>query len=267
MARAQIRQGKGETDAAIADYDAVLKNDQKNLAALNARAMVLMQTRSYAKAADDFDRVIQLEPKNAQVYYQRGLARERDNKFSDAITDYKNALERDRNMGDARKALARAEAGARHNKQRGVVEEKKPNLTVADAPLPPTPPRKEAATTKPEPKIEVKPEIKPEAKTPNLEVKTPEPTKQAALPKEVAPPPAKPETIALPETAPDRNVDKPQGKTWDRGIHDWKPTPVHSAKHTMPLRDHRDERVAAPKAHRGQARFTDIWNERDGFKR
>ena len=82
MARAQIRQSKGEAAGAIADYDAVLKHDPRNLPALNARAMALMQTKSYAKAADDFDRVIRLEPKNAQAYYQRGLAREQDNKFA-----------------------------------------------------------------------------------------------------------------------------------------------------------------------------------------
>jgi tetratricopeptide (TPR) repeat protein len=248
MARAQIRQSKGETAAAIADYDSILKRDQKNLTALNARATALMQTKSYAKAADDLDRVIQIDPKNAQAYYQRGLARERDNKFSDAVADYKKAIERDRNMGDARKALARAEAGERRHKPSGVVEVKKPDAVIADAPLPPAAPRKEAAMPKPE--------LKPE-------VKTPEAVKQASLPKEAVPPPAKPVTAALPEMPPDRHADKPHNKR----ANDRKPATVRGAKNSAPHRASREERVAAPRVHRGETSFNDIWNERDGFKR
>ena len=94
----------------------MLKRDPKNSAILRARAMVLIETKSYARAVDDLDRAIQLDPKNAQAYYQRGLAREQDDQRAKAIADYKMALVHDRNMNEARKALARATAYARNPK-------------------------------------------------------------------------------------------------------------------------------------------------------
>ena len=110
MTRAQIKHDRGDINAAIADYGAVLKHNPKNVAALNAHAMALMQTKDYAKAADDFDHISALDPKNAQVYYQRGLAREQIQQFDRAMADFKLALAHDRNLDDARRALTRATA-------------------------------------------------------------------------------------------------------------------------------------------------------------
>ena len=52
---------------------------------MRARATVLMETKSYAKAVDDLDSVIRLNPHDAQGYYQRGLAHEQDGDFGKAI--------------------------------------------------------------------------------------------------------------------------------------------------------------------------------------
>ncbi|MEI9805819.1 MAG: tetratricopeptide repeat protein [Pseudolabrys sp.] len=67
----------------------------------------MVETKSYAKAIEDFDRAIQLEPRNSQTYFQRAQARERDNQRDKAIADYRLALARDQNNAEARKALAR----------------------------------------------------------------------------------------------------------------------------------------------------------------
>ena len=210
LTRAQIRQGKGETAGAIADYDAALRRDPKNLAALNARAMALMQTRSYAKAADDFDRVIQLEPKNAQAYYQRGLAREQDKQFAEAAADYKMALDHDRTLSDARKALARAEAAARNNKPR-VAEPKQKARTHGGV----KPARLRCRTPAPR-------ENETGAAKPLQDAKAPEPVKQA-LPAETnlkswrrklrklrcrKNRPTKPSTIAQRKAEEDRKADE-----------------------------------------------------------
>jgi tetratricopeptide (TPR) repeat protein len=100
----------------------------ENMNALRARAALLTETKNFAKAADDLDRLIKLDGKNAQLYYQRGSLREKDSKHDLAVADYKLALARDRNMNEARQALARVEADiARERKQReaGLAKEKK----------------------------------------------------------------------------------------------------------------------------------------------
>ncbi len=54
----------------------MLAKQPKNVNVLQARAAALMQAKSYAKAAENYDRLIALEPKNARAFYQRGLAYE-----------------------------------------------------------------------------------------------------------------------------------------------------------------------------------------------
>jgi tetratricopeptide (TPR) repeat protein len=94
--------------------------------------MALIETKSYARAVDDLDRAIQLEPGNAQAYYQRGLARERDDQRAKAIADYKMALAYDDHMSEARQALARAIADERRHKPLVAAREDKAEPAVKE---------------------------------------------------------------------------------------------------------------------------------------
>ena len=87
-----MRKAKGDSTGLLADLNDGLTRQPGNMAALNARADALMQTKNYAKAIEDFDRIVKLEPRNARVYYRRGQAYEQIRQRDQAIADYQAAL-------------------------------------------------------------------------------------------------------------------------------------------------------------------------------
>ncbi len=135
--RAALRQAKGDLARALTDLNEGLTREPNNVAGLRARAQALMETKAYAKAVDDLDSVIRLNPRDTQGYYLRGLAHEQDGDLNRAIADYKTALERDRNFGDAKRALARAA----NEEKKAKATQKQDNSRVA-APEETAPPQK-----------------------------------------------------------------------------------------------------------------------------
>jgi len=173
---------------------------------VRARAAALMEIKSYAKAAEDYDRLIAAEPGNAQAYYQRGLAREQEHQRDKALADYKQAVARDANFADARAAVARLTPPPPPPPQ-----VRKPEPRVA-AKTKPEPKQHEAKVEpKPEPKIEQKVEPKVEAKSePKLEakpdVKADEPKAKVEAPKAKSEAPQRAAAVPPAPVAPPKQV-------------------------------------------------------------
>lgn len=66
---------KGETDRAIADFDASLKLVPNNASVLHARAVELAVRGDYARAVADLDATLKLNPKAAGAHFARGRTR------------------------------------------------------------------------------------------------------------------------------------------------------------------------------------------------
>jgi tetratricopeptide (TPR) repeat protein len=103
---------------ALADLDAGLQRQPDNFAGLLARALIKQDKGDATGAIADYDAVLKGEPANTKAYYQRGLAREKVSQYEGAVADFRMALARDANMADARKALARALAMTPREKSR-----------------------------------------------------------------------------------------------------------------------------------------------------
>jgi len=78
---------------ALADVNALLKLDEKNIEAYYLRGMLKMKLDDASGAVNDFNKIILLDPKNANAYYQRGIIRLEVRDKSGACSEFKKALE------------------------------------------------------------------------------------------------------------------------------------------------------------------------------
>jgi lipoprotein NlpI len=83
---------KGETDRAIADFDASLKLVPGNASVLHARAVELAVRGDYARAITDLDATLKLNPKASGAYFARGRARFYMGDFANAANDIETEL-------------------------------------------------------------------------------------------------------------------------------------------------------------------------------
>jgi tetratricopeptide (TPR) repeat protein len=91
--RGLIETSAGETDKAIADYDAALALDANMTEAYIGRGLALLRTERYEAARADFDHALAVGTDNAQiVYFDRGVAQEKVGNLTAAYHDYKQAL-------------------------------------------------------------------------------------------------------------------------------------------------------------------------------
>jgi tetratricopeptide (TPR) repeat protein len=202
--RAALYKAKGNADLAMAGLNDGLARQPDNLAALNARAEMLMQAKDYGKAIEDFGRIAKLDPRNARVYYLRGRAYEHNQQRDQAIADYQTALTRDRKMADARKALASAMAQAKAEAKAKAKAEAQAKTEAA----------KQARLAARQDKTQAKTQDKTQAKT-NAKAGAPERPDEIAdangNARTVPLPAARPETVALnaPGGTPDTTASIP----------------------------------------------------------
>ena len=107
LERANAHRMVGETDAALADYQAAADLKSSLVAAHNGIAMIYLDRKDTRHALEEFTKSLNLQP-NTDAYYQRGQIYEAQGEHQKAIDDY------DRAIADARDApfiyLARATA-------------------------------------------------------------------------------------------------------------------------------------------------------------
>ena len=90
--RGKARANKGELEAAIADYDKAVSLDADNALAYNNRCFARVKKGDFDAAIADCDRVIALDPSFAYAYNNRGLAFASQGKLDKAMADYDKSI-------------------------------------------------------------------------------------------------------------------------------------------------------------------------------
>ena len=85
----------GDYDAAIADYDHVLRVDPSNIHALHNRGISYEKIQKLELAIDDFSQVMRLDPDNANALYNRGCAYDTLGNYAAALKDYQTSFDMD----------------------------------------------------------------------------------------------------------------------------------------------------------------------------
>ncbi|MCD4776173.1 MAG: SUMF1/EgtB/PvdO family nonheme iron enzyme [Candidatus Aegiribacteria sp.] len=91
--RGFFRQGLGETEQALSDFDIALQLDPENAASYQMMGVVLSDAEYYLQALKVFNRVVELDPDYPSIYYHRGFAQLFLWNFDDAISDFSLAIE------------------------------------------------------------------------------------------------------------------------------------------------------------------------------
>jgi tetratricopeptide (TPR) repeat protein len=90
--RAIAYKAAGKADEAIADFDALLKLNPKDFAAVMGRGYVHFQQKNHAAAVEDFSRAIEINGNDPVARNNRGYNLFQLGKHADAIQDYDEAL-------------------------------------------------------------------------------------------------------------------------------------------------------------------------------
>ena len=93
---------KGDQDAAIADYDEVIRLDPKNASAYNNRGSAKNDKGESEAALADFNAAIKQNVRYASAYFNRGNALAARGEAEPALKDYDGALKYDRRNVNAR---------------------------------------------------------------------------------------------------------------------------------------------------------------------
>jgi tetratricopeptide (TPR) repeat protein len=101
-------------DAAIADFDEVIKRDAYHADAYGARGLAQHWKGNYAAAIADYDRALEIVPPNVFAYGVRGRAKFSLGKVDEALADYDEAIKAEPKK--ARHYLDRGEALASQGK-------------------------------------------------------------------------------------------------------------------------------------------------------
>ena len=99
--RARALLAKGDADRSIADCDAVLKIDPKSAAAHVRRAAALAVKGQQDRAVADCDAALKIDPKCAAAFATRGDARRRKGDLDGAVADLDEAIWLDVNLAPA----------------------------------------------------------------------------------------------------------------------------------------------------------------------
>lgn len=99
--RGNAHAGKGDQDAAIADYDAVIKLEPKNARAYNNRGTVYRDKGDGEHALADFTEAVKLDRRNSDAQYNLGNALAAKGESAKAIAAYGAAIMADRRNANA----------------------------------------------------------------------------------------------------------------------------------------------------------------------
>ena len=83
---------KGDTDLAIADYNAALRLTPKDVDTLYIRGNAYASQHDYERAIADYDQAIKLDPEFAPAYNNRGGAYHMQRNYTRAIVDFDKAI-------------------------------------------------------------------------------------------------------------------------------------------------------------------------------
>jgi tetratricopeptide (TPR) repeat protein len=95
LARGRAQMQVDLPSAALADFDKVLQQEQKNVSAHYYRGLARAKLGQLPAAEEDFSAVISLDAAHARAYWQRGLVRERQGMNDLAASDRQKATELD----------------------------------------------------------------------------------------------------------------------------------------------------------------------------
>ena len=90
--RGREKFGLGDYEAAIADFDAVIRLKPDNTLAYCGRGFAKEGLGQYFAAISDYDTAIRLKPDDAYAYVSRGNAKSNLGQYSAAISDYNTAI-------------------------------------------------------------------------------------------------------------------------------------------------------------------------------
>jgi tetratricopeptide (TPR) repeat protein len=90
--RGSWKQRKGETDAALADYDISIRIEPDNVESYDYRADVYQQLGDLDRALADYDHASRIDPTYAAAYYSRGRIYEKKGNIEKARVEYNAAL-------------------------------------------------------------------------------------------------------------------------------------------------------------------------------
>ncbi|NJO80801.1 MAG: tetratricopeptide repeat protein [Cyanobacteria bacterium RM1_2_2] len=91
--RAQAYLRLQNTEAALADFDQVVRLNPKDIQPLMIRASYRAMTQDYQGAVQDYDRILELQPKNVDAYQNRASYRMLCNNYQGALADYNTAIQ------------------------------------------------------------------------------------------------------------------------------------------------------------------------------
>jgi tetratricopeptide (TPR) repeat protein len=111
--RAECYVNAEESDQALKDIDAAIGLGDRSASAYEVRGQIHLADGHAAAAVEDYTHAIELKPSN-DVYYKRGLAYDRLQKFEAAASDYRMAIKNGPNKGHVYFLLAEAEKKAGH---------------------------------------------------------------------------------------------------------------------------------------------------------
>jgi tetratricopeptide (TPR) repeat protein len=105
--KAMYYQEHNQIEKAKEVYRIIILHDDQYADAYFNRGWLLMQQDSLVKAEKQFDFVTKIEPNNAEAYYNRGVCKELLKRPTEALNDYKQALQFDAAYTEAKAALKR----------------------------------------------------------------------------------------------------------------------------------------------------------------
>ena len=85
-------------DEALADFNAALMEDPRDLPALRGRAAANYASNRLTASLDDYTRLIQADPRGAVAYFKRGNVHLDRKEFGFAVDDYSESLKLDPNQ-------------------------------------------------------------------------------------------------------------------------------------------------------------------------
>ncbi len=90
--RAMSREGRGDLDGALSDFDMAVSLDPRNIEILRHRAALREVHNDLPGALNDYDAILAIDPHNAEAFSDRGFVKQTQGELDGALADYTQAL-------------------------------------------------------------------------------------------------------------------------------------------------------------------------------